>query len=56
MASYPLTAGLCPNINKHIGMTLFAVFRCFRRVRDGILGVLFFLPHDITSCPTFTEG
>jgi hypothetical protein len=40
----------------HVGMTLFAVSHCFRRVLDGICDVLLFLPHDITACPTFTEG
>lgn len=42
--------------HKLLGMTLLAVFRCFRGVVDGIFDVLLLLPHDITSCPTFTEG
>jgi hypothetical protein len=42
--------------HKLLGMTLFAVFHCFRRVRGGISHVLLFITHDITSCPTFTEG
>jgi hypothetical protein len=42
--------------HKLLGMTLFAVFHCFRRVHEGIFDVLLFLPHHITSCPTFTEG
>jgi hypothetical protein len=42
--------------NKLLGMTLFSVFHCFRRVLEGIFDVLLFLPHHITSCPTFTEG
>jgi hypothetical protein len=37
-------------------MTLFAVVHRFRRLLDGIFDVLLFLKHDITSCPTFTEG
>jgi len=40
--------------HKLLGMTLSAVFHCFRRVLDGIFDV--FLMDDITSCPTFTEG
>jgi hypothetical protein len=42
--------------HKLLGMTLLAVFHCFRRVLDGIFDVLLFLPYDITSRPTFTEG
>jgi hypothetical protein len=41
--------------HKLLGMTLLAVFHCFRRVLDGIFDVLLFLPYDITSRPTFTE-
>jgi len=40
--------------HKLLSMTLFAMFHRISRVRDGIFDV--FLMHDITSCPTFTEG
>ena len=39
--------------HKLLGMTLSAVFHCFRRVLEGIFDV--FLMHEITSCSTFTE-
>ena len=41
--------------HKLLGMALFAVIHCLRRVFDGIFDVLLFLTHDITSCPTFSE-
>ncbi len=41
--------------HKLLGMTLLAVFHCFRRVHEGIFDVLLLLPHDITPCPTFAQ-
>ncbi len=53
-SNYMLQRGLGMG-HKLLGMTLLAVFHCFRRVVDGIFDVLLFLPYDITSRTTFTE-